>query len=102
MGTAANNVYIVMRCSVDFIGSGQYIHGLTTAMWPDKKVNFKKWRTIFSHKFLKYIYAAQNTVKNLTIKNMLIEINPKLPMRDKAVTKDYYINKLGFQLFGDS
>ncbi len=23
-------------------------------------------------------------------------------MRDKAVTKDYYINKLGFQLFGDN
>ena len=33
---------------------------------------------------------------------MLTEINPKLPMRDKAVTKDYYLNKLGFQLFGDS
>jgi hypothetical protein len=22
-------------------------------------------------------------------------------MRDKAVTKDYYVNKLGFQLWGD-
>lgn len=33
---------------------------------------------------------------------MLTEINPKLPMRDKAVTKDYYVNKLGFKLFGDS
>lgn len=33
---------------------------------------------------------------------MLTEIHPKLPMRDKAVTKDYYINKLGFQLFGDN
>lgn len=32
---------------------------------------------------------------------MLTEINPKLPMRDKAITKDYYLNKLGFQLFGD-
>ena len=32
---------------------------------------------------------------------MLTEINPKLPMRDKAVTKDYYVNKLGFQLLGD-
>jgi catechol 2,3-dioxygenase-like lactoylglutathione lyase family enzyme len=31
---------------------------------------------------------------------MLTEINPKLPMRDKAVTKEYYVNKLGFQLFG--
>jgi hypothetical protein len=31
---------------------------------------------------------------------MLTEINPKLPMRDKAVTRDYYINKLGFQQFG--
>ncbi|HMP32072.1 MAG TPA: VOC family protein [Saprospiraceae bacterium] len=31
---------------------------------------------------------------------MLTEINPKLPMRNKAVTKGYYINKLGFQLYG--
>ena len=33
---------------------------------------------------------------------MLTEINPKLPMRDKAVTKDFYVNKLEFQLFGDN
>lgn len=33
---------------------------------------------------------------------MLTEINPKLPMRDKVVTKDYYVNKLGFKIFGDS
>ena len=32
---------------------------------------------------------------------MMTEINPKLPMRDKAVTKDFYLNKLGFQLYGD-
>ncbi|MBK6953095.1 MAG: VOC family protein [Crocinitomicaceae bacterium] len=32
---------------------------------------------------------------------MLTEINPKLPMRNKAVTVDYYVNKLGFQIFGD-
>lgn len=32
---------------------------------------------------------------------MLTEINPKLPMRNKAVTKDYYLNQLGFQLLGD-
>lgn len=31
---------------------------------------------------------------------MLTAINPKLPMRNKAVTKDYYISKLGFQVFG--
>ena len=33
---------------------------------------------------------------------MLIAIHPKLPMRDKSVTKDYYVNKLGFQIFGDN
>lgn len=33
---------------------------------------------------------------------MLTGINPKLPMRDKAVTKDFYLNKLGFQNLGDS
>jgi len=32
--------------------------------------------------------------------NMLNDIVPKLPMRNKAVTLDYYINKLDFRLFG--
>jgi hypothetical protein len=31
---------------------------------------------------------------------MLTDINPKLPMRDKAATKHFYI-KLGFQQFGN-
>jgi Glyoxalase/Bleomycin resistance protein/Dioxygenase superfamily len=33
---------------------------------------------------------------------MLTNINPKLPMRDKIATKDFYINKLGFQNFGSA
>ncbi len=33
---------------------------------------------------------------------MLTEITPKLPMRNKAVTKDYCLNKLGFKIFGDN
>ena len=33
---------------------------------------------------------------------MLTDINPKLPMRNKAVTRDYYINQLGFLEFGSS
>lgn len=33
---------------------------------------------------------------------MLTDINPKLPMRDKAATRDYYINKLGFKEFGNA
>ncbi|TAD97030.1 MAG: VOC family protein [Bacteroidetes bacterium] len=33
---------------------------------------------------------------------MLTDINPKLPMRNKNVTKDFYINKLGFQEFGNA
>lgn len=33
---------------------------------------------------------------------MLTNINPKLPMRDKAATKEFFINKLGFvQCGGD-
>jgi len=32
---------------------------------------------------------------------MLTDINPKLPMRHKEVTKDYYINKLEFIESGD-
>lgn len=31
---------------------------------------------------------------------MLEAIHPKLPMRNKAITKDYYINKLGFKNMG--
>ena len=31
---------------------------------------------------------------------MLTDISPKLPMRSKAITKEFYINNLGFQLFG--
>lgn len=33
---------------------------------------------------------------------MLTAIHPKLPMRNKAITRDYYINKLGFQETGTS
>ncbi len=33
---------------------------------------------------------------------MLTNINPKLPMRDKNVTREYYTNKLGFRLFGSA
>jgi Glyoxalase/Bleomycin resistance protein/Dioxygenase superfamily len=33
---------------------------------------------------------------------MLLDVNPKLPMRDKTATKDFYINKLGFQEFGSA
>jgi len=33
---------------------------------------------------------------------MLTSINPKLPMRDKGTTKDFYINKLGFSDIGSA
>jgi catechol 2,3-dioxygenase-like lactoylglutathione lyase family enzyme len=32
---------------------------------------------------------------------MLTDINPKLPMRKKSTTRDFYINQLGFQEIGD-
>lgn len=32
---------------------------------------------------------------------MLKEIHPKLPMRNKAKTRDYYVEQLGFQEIGD-
>ncbi|MBL7702234.1 MAG: VOC family protein [Ferruginibacter sp.] len=31
---------------------------------------------------------------------MLTQANPKLPMRNKAVTREYYISQLGFKQFG--
>ena len=33
---------------------------------------------------------------------MLTEIHPKLPMRNKVITKEFYLNKLGFQEFGSA
>ncbi|MFC4818484.1 bleomycin resistance protein [Flavobacterium sp. GCM10023249] len=33
---------------------------------------------------------------------MLTAIHPKLPMRNKAITKAFYLNQLGFKEFGDS
>ncbi|MFZ1529973.1 MAG: VOC family protein [Ferruginibacter sp.] len=32
---------------------------------------------------------------------MLTAINPKLPMRDKSATKDFYLDKLGFAELAD-
>jgi hypothetical protein len=32
---------------------------------------------------------------------MLTNINPKLPMRDKNATKDFYLNKLNYTELGD-
>jgi hypothetical protein len=32
---------------------------------------------------------------------MLNNIHPKLPMRSKAITQEFYIDKLGFELFGN-
>ncbi len=32
---------------------------------------------------------------------MLNDIHPKLPMRNKSITKEYYIDQLGFQEIGD-
>ena len=31
---------------------------------------------------------------------MLTDIHPKLPMRNKNVTREFYVNKLGFKEFG--
>lgn len=33
---------------------------------------------------------------------MLTDINPKLPMRDKNVTREFYKNKLGFKELGSA
>ena len=33
---------------------------------------------------------------------MLTAINPKIPMRNKAITHDFYVNKLGFKELGSA
>lgn len=32
---------------------------------------------------------------------MLESVHPKLPMRDKEITKDFYVNQMGFNLWGN-
>jgi catechol 2,3-dioxygenase-like lactoylglutathione lyase family enzyme len=32
---------------------------------------------------------------------MLTDINPKLPMRNKSITRHYYVKQLGFEEIGD-
>jgi hypothetical protein len=32
---------------------------------------------------------------------MLTDISPKIPMRNKSITREFYINKLGFQQYGN-
>lgn len=31
---------------------------------------------------------------------MIMDISPKLPMRNQQITRDFYVDVLGFQLFG--
>lgn len=33
---------------------------------------------------------------------MLTSVHPKLPMRDKAVTRSFYVDQLGFREFGNA
>ena len=33
---------------------------------------------------------------------MLTDIHPKLPMRDKGITREFYVNCLGFKEFGSA
>lgn len=33
---------------------------------------------------------------------MLTDINPKLPMRNKSITREFYLNQLGFLEFGSA
>jgi hypothetical protein len=57
---------------------------------------------------LAVILTAYSNKEKLTtglkfkITDMLTDIHPKLPMRDKTATRDFYINKLDFQEFGSA
>ncbi len=51
---------------------------------------------------LTVLIIQKKTINNeSTLTHMLTAINPKLPMRDKARTKDFYLNSLGFKELGD-
>jgi len=52
---------------------------------------------------IRFFRRILNLIKKLVSKKnkiMLTGINPKLPMHDKEITKEFYINKLGFKVFG--
>lgn len=51
--------------------------------------------------FICCVYLSSGNF-NKNSKNMLTDINPKIPMRDKAATREFYLNKLGFHEFGNA
>ena len=50
----------------------------------------------------KYLTRLMPVVSGSNLNKMLTDINPKLPMRNKAITRDFYLNKLNFQEFGSA
>jgi catechol 2,3-dioxygenase-like lactoylglutathione lyase family enzyme len=52
--------------------------------------------TILYHQF----HGRRSIARHLNKKVMLTEIHPKLPMRDKTSTRAFYVDKLGFTIFG--
>ncbi len=48
------------------------------------------------------ILEGNKQTLSIKSKHMLTAINPKLPMRNKELTKDFYLNRLGFQEFGSA
>jgi catechol 2,3-dioxygenase-like lactoylglutathione lyase family enzyme len=51
-------------------------------------------------KAILYFYFLKNNQPSPF--QMFTAIHPKLPMRDKTATKDFYINQLGFHMFGNA
>ena len=54
----------------------------------------------YENKYLSLKIKSRGIDFNTT--DMLTDIHPKLPMRDKIATRDFYINKLDFQEFGSA
>jgi hypothetical protein len=52
-----------------------------------------------SYEIVEVTFYLTNKIKKAT--PMLTNVHPKLPMRNKSVTKGFYINQLGFQQFGN-
>src|SRR6476619_6278260 len=47
------------------------------------------------------VWAAVIFALTITKNFMLTDIIPKIPMRDKSATREFYIDKLGFKQFGN-
>lgn len=59
-------------------------------------------KMIINYPEITMYFSKAKDLYSQTRKIMLTHIHPKLPMREKATTREFYINKLGFKEVGSA